>query len=1124
MYEEEEMMNEKKLIIDDETSRKYIVENIDKNYFVEASAGSGKTFSLVLRMVAMIESGIPVNKICTITFTKAAANEFFSRFQNMLSIRSVNASHNIDKFFKAKNEETMNRCRVALENIDLCFLGTIDSFGNMIAHELPNQLDLPSDAEVISKDEQKKLIKEKYEEILKDRTHPYHLKALAVNELFYKPRDAYVKVMDSLSNLRHLEIIFDKDLANVDLDIYFSKKEKDEFLTYVKGLCSKDMAFNPKQNGGRSDLYKKTSAIINNYWHINKDHWTNRDINLINFILRQIKDIDGKISKNVLDTDVDFKYHLVEPLPEGSRKRSLEFSSEAKECFNNIKNKIDNYMFSVLFDFASSILKDLFDELKEQGKMGFFDFLYYLTKAFKESALTDRILVDHILERHSHFLLDESQDTDPLQTEMFFYLTGTVKDSDWTKMEPREGSLFIVGDPKQSIYRFRNADVSAFNKTKAIFAEKDRVLILTKNFRSREIIKEWLNESMNNILDHGVEAISHPDIPINEEVKAKEAEPFLYNGEKVTLYQGVYKYYIENKDDPEAVAKFITEMVNNPNKIILKKDKKTGKTIKDMISYGDIRVVPRKADVSDYIAAFTKYNIPMVIEADIPFNQSQTIIALRDIVYLLKDPSNISNLLNVLYSDLYKLDDFDIIQMKKNGFSLDISNLNNKKGELVNFADEKVGQIINDLHDLYLETLNMSYSSTMLYVLNNKKLDLYSKIDSTYLEYTFFLLEKIKEREESGLIAGLSQFKEYVDSFLNADTDDNRTLRFRKDLDRVILANLHKVKGLQAPIVLLVGPNKKKREETRNVYYQKETPCVMFSSLEGEGFNNVLTSRHDIDENEINLWNEYSQAEKERIEYVGATRAESVLIVAKNTKLNSDCEDPWSDITDNIDDSQVIPVPEVEPVGSESVSIPLNDSIANDKCNTQSINYLSPSRMVKDYKVTSFDNNNDDINEDIDNSDSTLIGTIVHRFMECVVSSKKSNLENQDLINEIIEEYHSYEYKNLLMEVAKTIFNGGYTQKNGTADNDILKLTLNAEEAFCEMPFSYRKGNNVINGIVDLIYKDKNGYHIIDYKTNREDDVSILEKEYESQLNDYINALKEVGINADAHIYHISVK
>ena len=86
-------MNEKKNSYDeDQRSRKRIVSKIKQNFFVEASAGSGKTTMLVERMVAMVEGGLDISKICTITFTKAAAGEFYDRFQELLDRRSKAAS------------------------------------------------------------------------------------------------------------------------------------------------------------------------------------------------------------------------------------------------------------------------------------------------------------------------------------------------------------------------------------------------------------------------------------------------------------------------------------------------------------------------------------------------------------------------------------------------------------------------------------------------------------------------------------------------------------------------------------------------------------------------------------------------------------------------------------------------------------------------------------------------------------------------------------------------------------------------------------------------------------------------------------------------------------------------
>ena len=101
-------------IDNDQLSRDKIKNDISSNYFVEAGAGSGKTSVLVERMASMVEKGIDISKICAITFTKAAAGEFYARFQNRLT--------------RSQSENAKR----ALQNIDLCFMGTIDAFCNMI--------------------------------------------------------------------------------------------------------------------------------------------------------------------------------------------------------------------------------------------------------------------------------------------------------------------------------------------------------------------------------------------------------------------------------------------------------------------------------------------------------------------------------------------------------------------------------------------------------------------------------------------------------------------------------------------------------------------------------------------------------------------------------------------------------------------------------------------------------------------------------------------------------------------------------------------------------------------------------------------------------------------------------
>ena len=142
--------------------------------------------------------------------------------------------------------------------------------------------------------------------------------------------------------------------------------------------------------------------------------------------------------------------------------------------------------------------------MRDKGYLSYFDCLYYLRNMLKNDAEKDGKLIRYIYDRHSYFLIDEFQDTNPMQAEVFFYLTSENPVPQWSACVPRQGSLFIVGDPKQSIYRFRSADVSSFLKVKHLFEESGgAILALSKNFRSTRSLCEHFNQMFSEMLPPG---------------------------------------------------------------------------------------------------------------------------------------------------------------------------------------------------------------------------------------------------------------------------------------------------------------------------------------------------------------------------------------------------------------------------------------------------------------------------------------------------------------------------------------------------------------------------------------------------------------------------------------------
>jgi len=631
---------------------------------------------------------------------------------------------------------------------------------------------------------------------------------------------------------------------------------------------------------------------------------------------------------------------------------------------------------------------------------------------------------------------------------------------------------------------------------------------------------------MDDILNRGSAPLPHNNIIIPPEDRAMQIEGVV--GQNETLLDGEYKYLTDPANEPIEVAKFIYDLVNSKKYKIISKnpafnddsDPSIKPLIYRTIEYKDFLIVPRSKDVSGFISAFSEYKIPMVIEAEIPFDNSPSLYALSNLVQLLKAPRDRHLVQEVLCGDIYKFDDGDILTILASGYDLNISNIKD-----LQLSEKKYVDAIVELNKLYIATKGMSFSSTLTYLLNNKDLTLLKRVSSDFLEYTYFLIEKVRQQEENGLLSGVGQFADYLNTFISGYTEENRVLRFKDKVNRVKIANLHKVKGLQAPIVMLVHP-KETTKAIRTFVDNSVDPRILHVdslSMKDDKFPITIVATHRYDDATRKKWQEHDDAEKDRLEYVGATRPESVLIVAYPTKLDSDEYNPWGNIINHIGDNKIISFPDIAvPNNSSDISNYIDPTIKDD-LHKKSIEYRSPSTLAKDDKVEVKRDNEDVVIDKETITEATLMGSMVHKLMECLASSR-DGFDRFELVDSVVEEYNGNQYRDLLLKVLDTIYHGGFQQKNSSVNKDILKTLLEAKDVMCEVPFSYRDGDTVTYGVIDLIYEDDSGYHIIDHKTNKDDDVARLEHHYKSQLDDYIKAVKQLGIDADAHIYHIDIK
>ena len=186
----------------------------------------------------------------------------------------------------------------------------------------------------------------------------------------------------------------------------------------------------------------------------------------------------------------------------------------------------------------------------------------------------------------------------------------------------------------------------------------------------------------------------------------------------------------------------------------------------------------------------------------------------------------------------------------------------------------------------------------------------------------------------------------------------------------------------------MARPNDKEHSLSQYIDYTSDTPSIKFSKIEAGGDVHITYAQTNSFDDEMPKWEASSKAEHDRLAYVGATRAESALIVCEN---NGEKLGYWKELAERINSERTLPIPSVDEILPDYDSVSLGEYHINEKSHDQSFEYISPSQSRSSSRNTNKDEIDDSIYEHPeDKSDSTVKGTIVHRLMECIISSKNT--------------------------------------------------------------------------------------------------------------------------------------
>lgn len=1108
---------------------------LETTIFVRAGAGSGKTSVLVDRMLALVRSGIPLDKIVAITFTKKAAGELQERFFERLiasrrdldaikskAIRSVEGLSAREEAIKTAWELERFYLDRAVENVEQVFVGTIHSFCTRLLRLQSINLGIPPDFEQIDDREEEKLRKKYWSSYVNKAgmEADSDLSTLQEAEVSF---DALFQQFGTLSKHASadfrpsgslqpdLKPTFDRLLEFVkEVSKHLPLGDPDDFITENERLQAMLAAFDGSDPFVQHRILKTAARLVSgsdnptlkikvSYWGDNK---TASRI-LAKELMTGSEDLG--FGQSMLNFLVDEVIPSVASFDHWLHDRALSF------C----KRSVEGYRLYRL----------------RSGRLTFDDLLAEALRLVQTTA-TARELFQQM---YARILVDEFQDTDPTQAAMLFSLASSQMDpSDWSNSTLIPGMLFLVGDDKQSIYRFRKADFQAFHLVgEAIKRQQGLDLRLTVNFRSDERICEWVNFSVGQLFGKSEFPYQAPWENLKPHHQSLGYPPIVHF--KVAKSAG-RSQYPSIMGESIAIVQHISRVLEND--------------VENRLDFGSFLILVRRhTQIPSYVAALTQAGIPVGVTGGKSEEISEVLAWLDDFFRAVYNPNDGVSLVATLRGVFFGVSDQDLFDFVQSGGALNTlltSPLPSGAPERIRLAVEKLIRfralfIALPSHQAMEKVLAESGIEAMFRLCPD------ADLASGMLQR---VLDLFRAWEATGASFGkcVEDFGMYRDGTLSLDT-------FSESVPYgscVRIMTVHQAKGLQAPVVFLADTGGKEPPDSI-LHTRRNGPEVVGKAplVWKNGFQTTI-------ELEPFGWAEalgeerlFDAAERIRLLYVACTRAELQLVISTNENVGSGA---WDDLSEFLTTDLVesVPVPPVTDLDKWFATHPEarlsrirpNQPAPNDPANTprkgleremaalkDQIKALSiPTWSVKrpsdkTVPLAGFSSPNvpaSNVNQQNRvnsltsrlNADPSVnlgmeYGSAIHALFESMIARRREKLTGADIETWTFEvmqsRFSQLNLQNLLKEsvsAALTFFDSAVWEEISSANRVLTEVPFTVTEIIDQLEW-------VVSGVIDLAYRNEKGWHIVDFKTDYADENTLLER-HSSQLLSYQRAWNQL--------------
>jgi ATP-dependent helicase/nuclease subunit A len=473
--------------------------------------------------------------------------------------------------------------------------------------------------------------------------------------------------------------------------------------------------------------------------------------------------------------------------------------------------------------------------------------------------------------RYRTILIDEFQDTDPIQYEILLYLAeqSNRSASDWRKIRLEAGKLFVVGDPKQSIYAFRRADIEAYLEVveKIVMAQDGIECRLTTNFRSDGAILDVVNGAFDKLIQ-AQPGLQPPYIAI----EPAPSRPCIsgpmakLSVRKILDPDGQADAETARRIEGESLARWLKQSVLGKAQILNRR----GETV--YAQPKDVAVLMRKlTDIHDYLEPFRRQGIRYVVEGERHFYAAKEIIDAVNLLRAVENPYDRLALVGVLRSPLGGLTDLQIYHLHRQN-RLDYRD----SGKLDTEFPATLVELYRALTKLHTETKTLPIGAAVDRVFSALPVELLAACHF-HGEQAVANLAKLRQQAEQLGRGGLTTLKSAIrqlEKRVLDVKDEGESVLAEENLDAVRIMSIHKAKGLEFPIVILAGCQTG-NEGRRSA--EAESSFDWSTGLTGTriGQTTDLAGLYITEKNRLR-----TTEEQKRLLYVAMTRAREHLIIS----------------------------------------------------------------------------------------------------------------------------------------------------------------------------------------------------------------------------------------------------